>query len=152
MRKKALRSQPPPPEVLCSLDTNPDIFETAYFLTGFTSLWRVARSRLQDSGEKSFSKKKCEKREGAATAHFPKSRASYFRFARFNTSPLSLSLAQAIWRVVPYRYGSGEHIASFRMFKNRKFYLIWSPFLPPSPLLFPIHQTLQQISHFYFHI
>ena len=30
MRKKALRSQPPPPEVLSSLHTNPDIFETAY--------------------------------------------------------------------------------------------------------------------------
>ena len=47
-----------------------------------------------DSGEKSFSKKKCEKRagagerQGAATAPFPKSRASYFRFARFNMSPL----------------------------------------------------------------
>ena len=34
----------------------------------------VACSRLRDSGEKSFSKKKCEKRP------------SYFRFARFNTS------------------------------------------------------------------
>ena len=31
--KETLRSQPSPPEVLCSLDTNPDIFETAYFLT-----------------------------------------------------------------------------------------------------------------------
>ena len=41
----------------------------------------VACSRLQDSGEKSFSKKKWEKRAGAATAPFPKSRASYFRFA-----------------------------------------------------------------------
>ena len=53
----------------------------------------LACSRLRDSGEKSFSKKKCEKRAGAgerqgATALFPKSRASYFRFARFNTSAL----------------------------------------------------------------
>ena len=54
----------------------------------------LACSRLRDSGEKSFSKKKCEKRagagerQGAATAPFPKSRASYFRFARFNMSPL----------------------------------------------------------------
>ena len=52
-----------------------------------------ACSRLRNSGEKSFSKKKCEKRAGArerqgATAPFPKSRASYFRFARFNTSAL----------------------------------------------------------------
>ena len=42
----------------------------------------VACSRLQDSGEKSFSKKKWEKRTATATAPFPKSRASYFRFAR----------------------------------------------------------------------
>ena len=54
----------------------------------------VACSRLRDSGEKSFSKKKCEKRAGAgerpgslpflaiflaATTPFPKQRASYFR-------------------------------------------------------------------------
>ena len=57
-----------------------------------------SRLRARDSGEKSFSKKKCEKCAGAgerlspifltATAPFPKSRASYFRFARFNTSAL----------------------------------------------------------------
>ena len=40
----------------------------------------LACSRLQDGGGKSFRKKKCEKRA--------RSRASYFRFARFNTSPL----------------------------------------------------------------
>ena len=33
----------------------------------------------------------------ATAAPFPKSRASYFRFARFNTSPLSESLAQATY-------------------------------------------------------
>ena len=53
----------------------------------------LACSRLRDSGGKSFRKKKCEKRAGAgifpaATAPFPKSCASYFRFARFNTFPL----------------------------------------------------------------
>ena len=55
----------------------------------------LACSRLRDGGEKSFSNKKCEKRAGAgerqgatATAPFPKSCASYFRFARFNTFPL----------------------------------------------------------------
>ena len=55
----------------------------------------LACSRLRDSGEKSFSNKKCEKlagagerQGGAATAPFPKSRPSYFRFARFNTSAL----------------------------------------------------------------
>ena len=59
----------------------------------FFALW-IACSRLRDSGERSFSKKKCEKRAGggeiflAATAPFPKSRASYFRFARFNMSAL----------------------------------------------------------------
>ena len=31
----------------------------------------------------------------AATVSFPKSRASYFRFGRFNMSPLSESLVQA---------------------------------------------------------
>ena len=36
-----------------------------------------------ERGGKSFSNKKCEKR-----APFPKSCASYFRFARFNTFPL----------------------------------------------------------------
>ena len=55
---------------------------------------KVACSRLRDGGGKSFSNKKCEKRAGAgegqggATAPFPKSCASYFRFARFNTFPL----------------------------------------------------------------
>ena len=62
--------------------------------TVLNSYQMLACSRLRDSGEKSFSKKKCEKRagagerQGAATAPFPKSRASYFRFARFNMSPL----------------------------------------------------------------
>ena len=45
-----------------------------------TSCFKVACSRLRDSGEKSISKKKCDP--------FPKSRASYFRFACFNTSAL----------------------------------------------------------------
>ena len=47
----------------------------------------MACSRLQDIGEKSFSKKKCEKLARAGERQ-PKSRASYFRFARFNSSPL----------------------------------------------------------------
>ena len=52
---------------------------------------QLACSRLRDGGGKSFSNKKCEKRSPifpAATAPFPKSCASYFRFARFNTFPL----------------------------------------------------------------
>ena len=61
----------------------------------------LACSMLRDSGGKSFSKKKCEKRAGArerqggifpifpaVTAPFPKSCTSYFRFARFNIFPL----------------------------------------------------------------
>ena len=52
-----------------------------------TSLKQLACSRLRDGGGKSFSNKKCKKR-AAATAPFPKSCASYFRFARFNTFPL----------------------------------------------------------------
>ena len=79
----------------------------------------LACFRLRDGGGKSFSNKKCEKRAGAgerqgggdcthffltacsgisATATFPKSCASYFRFAPFNTlvpTILSESLAQA---------------------------------------------------------
>ena len=51
----------------------------------------LACSRLQDSGEKSFSKNwekrpEAGKRQGAAAAPFPKSRESYFRFPRLNTS------------------------------------------------------------------
>ena len=56
----------------------------------------IACSSLRDGGEKSFSKKKYEKRARAverqvgifpvATAPFRKSRVSYFCFARFNTS------------------------------------------------------------------
>ena len=50
---------------------------------------KLACSRRRNSGEKSFSKKKCGKRVGAGERPpFPKSRASYFRFARFNTSAL----------------------------------------------------------------
>ena len=54
------------------------------------SLSCIACSRLRDGGGKSFSNKKCEKRAifPAATASFPKSCASYFRFARFTTFPL----------------------------------------------------------------
>ena len=61
------------------------------------SRWKLASSRLRDGGGsgKSFSNKKCKKRAGAGerhfpatTAPFPKSCASYFRFARFNTFPL----------------------------------------------------------------
>ena len=66
----------------------------------------MACSRLRDGGEKSFSKKKYEKRAGAverqggifpaATAPFRKSRESYFCFARLiRPTILSESLAQA---------------------------------------------------------
>jgi len=65
----------------------------SYASTAYVVASALACSRLRDSCEKSFNKKKCEKRAGApiflsATAPFPKSRASYFRFARFNTSAL----------------------------------------------------------------
>ena len=66
---------------------------------GLFTTKELACSRLWDSGEKSFSKKKCEKRAGNGDRGpfsspppppfpFPKSRASYFRFARFNTPAL----------------------------------------------------------------
>ena len=52
----------------------------------------LACSRLRNTGEKSFGKKeKSKKRAGAGERQggpFPKSCASYFRFARFNTFPL----------------------------------------------------------------
>ena len=68
-----------------------------YFFSRLASLLlsaSIACSMLRDGGGKSFSNKKCEKRagagerQGAAIAPFPKSCASYFRFARFNTFPL----------------------------------------------------------------
>ena len=61
------------------------------------SPFSIACSRLRDGGEKSFSKKKCEKRAGAgerqgiflaATSPFPKLRPSYFRFGRFTCMSL----------------------------------------------------------------
>ena len=67
---------PPPPP-----GTNPDSHTSQSQVDAIY----VACSRLRDGGGKSFSNKKCEKRAGAATAPFPKSCASYFRFARFNT-------------------------------------------------------------------
>ena len=62
----------------------------------------IACSRLRDGGGKSFSNKKCEKRAGAAAA-FPKSCASYFRFARFNMFPLYY--LRAWHRLVPRGIG-----------------------------------------------
>ena len=65
---------------------------------------KLSYSGLRDSGEKSFNKKKCEKRAGAgeslfpaATAPFPHSRTAYFRSARFTdvTTILSERLVQA---------------------------------------------------------
>ena len=65
---------------------------------GIEAEYTLACSRLRDGGGKSFSNKKCKKcagageRQGAtaptATAPFPKTCASYFRFIRFNTFPL----------------------------------------------------------------
>lgn len=101
MRKKALRTQPPPPEVLCSLYTNRDSFETAYFLTQICVY-------------------------GALTS---------------------------LWRVVLKRYGSAERIRWFLYVQKPEiaFDLVTLPIPPPpTPLFFPTHQTLQEISHFYF--
>ena len=62
----------------------------------------VACSRLQDGGERSISQKKCGKRGGggAFSAPFSKSRASYFRFARFKNVPTILSGAWHRLRLV----------------------------------------------------
>ena len=72
-------------------DNQQEYYKPTIYRTGAA----VACSRLRDGGGKSFSNKKCEKRAGlgrdifpAATAPFPKSCASYFRFTRFNTFPL----------------------------------------------------------------
>ena len=79
-----------------------------YYSRYFTS--KLACSRLRDGGGKSFSNKKCEKREGAgerqgggqaATSPFPKSCASYFHFACFNTFPLYYLRA---WHRLPLNY------------------------------------------------
>ena len=68
----------------------------------------LASSRLRDGVGKSFSEKKCEKRAVAgerqdATAPFPKSCASYFRFARLNTFPLYYLRAwHRLWKYLLY--------------------------------------------------
>ena len=62
-------------------------FVTQYATSGSHFRLIVACSRLRDGGGKSFSNKKCEKR-AEALERFPKSCASYFRFARFNTFAL----------------------------------------------------------------
>ena len=69
----------------CRCDHSNDITfcQPFSFVIGFTSLNEVlACFRLRDSGEKSFSIKKCEKRIGAGRT------CLIFRSARFNTSPL----------------------------------------------------------------
>ena len=69
----------------CRCDHSNDITfcQPFSFVIGFTRLKEVlACSRLRDSGEKSFSIKKCEKRIGAGRT------CLIFRSARFNTSPL----------------------------------------------------------------
>ena len=69
----------------CRCDHSNDITfcQPFSFVIGFTRLKEVlARSRLRDSAEKSFSIKKCEKRIGAGRT------CLIFRSARFNTSPL----------------------------------------------------------------
>ena len=68
----------------CRCDHSSDNFCQPFsFVIGVTNLNEVlACSRLRDSGEKSFSIKKCEKRVGAGRT------CLIFRSARFNTSPL----------------------------------------------------------------
>ena len=69
----------------CRCDHSNDITfcQPFSFVIDFTRLKEVlACSRLRDSGEKSFSIKKCEKRIGAGRT------CLIFRSARFNTSPL----------------------------------------------------------------
>ena len=61
----------------------------------------VACSKLQDSGEKSFSKK-VKKKKQETRGGFRKSRASYFRSTLSNTSPLRYLRAwhrlRELWR------------------------------------------------------
>ena len=86
----------------------------------------VACSRLRDSGEKAFSKKKCEKRAGAGE------RASYFRFARFNTS--ALYYLRAWHRLVRMR--SYEHNNFFAHLHMYLFSTIFCTFFFTSFLFF----------------
>ena len=84
---------------------------------------------LFQAPRKSFSKKKMQKkRGGCATIPFPKSRASYFHFARFNTFPLyylrawhrlkALPLQSAFPSLSPYRH------CPHTLIENRKFYAL----------------------------
>ena len=97
-----------------------DLKSSVWFTPG------LACSRLRESGEKSFSKRKCEQRAGAeeraATAPFPKSRSSYFRFARFNTSALyylraSHRLTKA-WRLFPTVFCRGRYDVKRRLSRH----------------------------------
>ena len=68
--------------------------------------------QLQDGGEKAFSKRNAKnaRRLGrdAATAPFPKSRASYFPSARFNTSPLysDYTIIESLFSTIPYSHNA----------------------------------------------
>ena len=96
------------------------------------SIQSLACSRLRNSGEKSFSKKKCEKRAGAGERqggslpvfspppspfpNFPSRAPSYFRFARFNTSALNYLRA---WHRL-YSLQWSDHVKGKSRFKKGK--------------------------------
>ena len=72
---------------------------TRIIFCGYCLFW-LACSRLRDGGKSRSVKRNAKNarelgRDTAVTAYFSKSCASYFRFARFNTSPPSESLVQA---------------------------------------------------------
>ena len=80
-----------------------EILSSLHFSLFSWTLLSIACSRLRDGGGKSFSNKKCQTR---ATAPFPKSCASYFRFARFNTFQLYYLRA---WHRLYYLRTTGIH-------------------------------------------
>ena len=67
------------------------LHQTSLLHKGF--IIRLACSKLRDSGEKSFRKKKMQKNGGGWGEIFPKLGVSNFRFARVNTSPLYYLIA-----------------------------------------------------------
>ena len=79
-------------------------------------------SRLQDSGEKSFGRKKCEKRAGAGER----------RFARFSTSPLyhtavkRLSMREELRGNLYVRFGKASHMwLRLLAGKNREIFFVF---------------------------
>ena len=73
--------------------------------------YNIACFRLRDSGEKSFSEKKCEKREGAGERQGSSARLIFALLVLIRPHYLSESLAQAIKILLVYTWRHGGHVS-----------------------------------------